>query len=760
MKTKLLVLLTVFSCFAQFSFGQIPVPFNDNFDGVNQGWFCVTDSGSSWELGTPTYGTTNSTHSGINCWDLNLDSAYHSPSSTKLYSPLFDFSGASGMNISFWINMNVEGVWDGTRLEYSINGSNWNVLGAFNEDSTYRWYNYDSLNSSGLPGWASNSSGWKKCAHSLSFLNNTAGSVQFRFVFTADLSVSHDGVSIDDFAIDTTSVPLYYPVSINIATANISPAPCYNLPFNVPFNISGQAENFNANQSLTVNINWGDGTDTAYIIAAGNNTFSTSPSHIYTSAGIYSLQYIVIPPGGLADTLIKYNQVNLQDTCSDLSGKVYFDVDSDCVYTVGIDTVFKKFDVFLDNGLFPTMTSTDNSGNYLFRTIGNNAVSIDSTTAAFCPANNQYNISVLPSHNNNFALQAVNGFNLKTTIPFGSITTGFMGDVWVSVKNLGYNNVSGQLLVNLPSGITFVDTLGDHPDTIINSNTLVYNFLSLGFNNPVMMQIFFIADSTLLPTQQLCFTAIATPVTGDLDASNNEFTWCEYPSTSFDPNEKHVNPIGAIPNDTVLRYSIAFQNTGTAPAHNIYILDTISDNLDLSTFNFIASSHLAQYQLLPGNVIRFSFSNIMLPDSGNNQILSHGYVTYSIRPKHNLANGTAIANSAAILFDFNEPVITNTTLNFIDSTLIASVNDIKMQQHNFAVYPNPFSSSITIENKMNLNGAFSFELSDMIGRKVITLNKNSGTISIPVSQISSGLYFYKITESMTKAVQFGKLIKQ
>ena len=57
---------------------------------------------------------------------------------------------------------------------------------------------------------------------------------------------------------------------------------------------------------------------------------------------------------------------------------------------------------------------------------------------------------------------------------------------------------------------------------------------------------------------------------------------------------------------------------------------------------------------------KFSFDNIYLPDSINNEPESHGYVAYRIKPIDDIQLGDIVLNQASIYFDFNLPVITNT----------------------------------------------------------------------------------------------------
>jgi len=111
-------------------------------------------------------------------------------------------------------------------------------------------------------------------------------------------------------------------------------------------------------------------------------------------------------------------------------------------------------------------------------------------------------------------------------------------------------------------------------------------------------------------------------------------------------------------------YRVRFQNTGTAPAQEVIIRDLLDSDLDITTLHILASSHpITQVEIIPDNALIISYEGINLPDSGSNLQGSQGFVIFSIKPKSNLPEGTQITNQAGIYFDFNEVVLTNTTLN-------------------------------------------------------------------------------------------------
>ncbi len=137
---------------------------------------------------------------------------------------------------------------------------------------------------------------------------------------------------------------------------------------------------------------------------------------------------------------------------------------------------------------------------------------------------------------------------------------------------------------------------------------------------------------------------------------------------AYDPNDKLVNPVYPFNyalTDEDLVYTIRFQNTGNAEAYDVVIKDTLDANLDPSTFRVIASSHddVLSTTLDANQYLSFNFIDINLPDSTSNFDESQGFVMYKIKANEDVEDGTIITNTAGIYFDFNPPIITNTTTN-------------------------------------------------------------------------------------------------
>ena len=62
----------------------------------------------------------------------------------------------------------------------------------------------------------------------------------------------------------------------------------------------------------------------------------------------------------------------------------------------------------------------------------------------------------------------------------------------------------------------------------------------------------------------------------------------------------------------------------------------------------------------------------MLPDSNVNEPASHGFIKFRIQQKASNPTGARIENTAAIYFDYNAPVLTNTTWHTIGNDFIIS----------------------------------------------------------------------------------------
>ncbi len=164
------------------------------------------------------------------------------------------------------------------------------------------------------------------------------------------------------------------------------------------------------------------------------------------------------------------------------------------------------------------------------------------------------------------------------------------------------------------------------------------------------------------------------------DAEQEVAIDCQMIRDSYDPNDKQVLPTGTTvehytPTKAMLDYTLRFQNTGNDVAYTVIVVDTLSENLDISTLQIGSSSHAYTFSINGSGqpVLKWTFSNINLPDSTTNKTGSNGFIRFSIKPKDGMAAKTRIENTAYIYFDYNDPIRTNTTVNVMyDVPLVAN----------------------------------------------------------------------------------------
>jgi len=241
---------------------------------------------------------------------------------------------------------------------------------------------------------------------------------------------------------------------------------------------------------------------------------------------------------------------------------------------------------------------------------------------------------------------------------------------------------------------------------------------------------------------------------------------------SFDPNEK-IGPTGYgaehfVPVGKPLEYRVNFENlsSATAPAQLIRITDSLPPPLDLRTVRLKEIGFKQNRIVIPNNQ-SFYQSRVQLGtdlgnlqadilagvDLVNNRVFwnlqaidpntsetpldpfagllppnnpSHdgeGYVIFTAEAKSSFPNRTAIGNFATIIFDQNEPIVTNTTLNLLDSVVPTSQ----------IATLSPTSSSPNVE--LNWTGTDDTDGSGFAGNSIL-VSENGGAYIPLVNSLS------------------------
>ena len=125
-----------------------------------------------------------------------------------------------------------------------------------------------------------------------------------------------------------------------------------------------------------------------------------------------------------------------------------------------------------------------------------------------------------------------------------------------------------------------------------------------------------------------------------------------------------------------LEYTVHFQNLSSNASENLLIQDEFSEYLDavsFESFEIVEMSHLSTgYQgFSANNAIEIYFNGINLPSAEVDEENSKGYVKFRIKfhKDQTIPEYTKIENSARIIFDNQEAIVTNTVFNTMVNVL-------------------------------------------------------------------------------------------
>lgn len=467
--------------------------------------------------------------------------------------------------------------------------------------------------------------------------------------------------------------------------------------------------------------------------------------HTYFFSGTYDVTYIVTAPDGKMDSLFCAAENIFGGPCGTFTVYGYLDNNANCMYDTGEQLVYNIPLVLLNGSSFYSQFS--NGANNASINAGiNYTAQIDtaylhSLGYAITCGSGLINFTATTGNNTIYF-----GVGCPSIFDVGVYSSGYgfkLGNTATVLSGLKVKTcspTSGNYNLTLDPKLSFLTSIV--PPVSGSGLNYTWNYSNMqSFNNSVAYNALYF---NLSPTAQigdtLCYTFALPPSFTDDDPTNNSVTVCYPVKAAWDPNMKEVSPAGIgaaglVAPGTQLTYSLFFQNTGNDTAKHVYLLDTIDSDLDINSLEVLQSSHSMQLYILNGNVLKFDFRNINLPDSNVNEVASHGYVLYRIKPKNNLTNGTTITNSAAIYFDSNPAIITNTTLNTISIPLSISESNFS----NLNIYPNPASDKLIIET--SFSGNANVKISDLSGKEIVSSHLTGRVSEINTSNLKSGIYF-------------------
>lgn len=262
---------------------------------------------------------------------------------------------------------------------------------------------------------------------------------------------------------------------------------------------------------------------------------------------------------------------------------------------------------------------------------------------------------------------------------------------WVNYMNTGTTTLNPTITLQFDDTRLVYDSSSNH-NVVVIGNTITLNVQNLqpysnwwfnGFYLYFHVKTTAVLGDSLITKAAVNYANITDSVHVDGRTIRN----------SYDPNEKDATPTltpTQVANGTPIAYTVHFQNTGNDTAYNVVIADTLSNLLQANTLQIVAASHNVKTTIRNG-IVYFEFLNIMLPDSGVNQIKSNGFVTFIVKPLPTLVAGTNVYNKAHIYFDYNSPIITNNAVTQITNITIVPLK--------FINYTAQLNSETVVENK-------------------------------------------------------------
>lgn len=357
-----------------------------------------------------------------------------------------------------------------------------------------------------------------------------------------------------------------------------------------------------------------------------------------------------------------------------LKGILFYDVNSNGIKDIG-EANFTLATVKAVNGSYQKIAIPSDEGFSM-------KVDLLGTYATSVVFQSPYYIAVPASHPStfttylntdsfSFAIQPLPAIKdlVINTIPLSPARPGFSVKYQIIYKNVGTAISSGEVHFKRDPRLNFVSAVP--PNNSVNADTLKWSYTNL---QPLEVRSITVNMTVSTPPtvnigDTLTSIGIITPVAGDQTPNDDTVIVKQIVIGSYDPNDKYEKNEGRIPPEYVadgkyLDYLVRFQNLGTDTAFNIVVLDTLSEKLDLSSLQVITASH--SYKVtLTGNILTWTFNDIMLPHSAINEPASHGYIAYRIKPFNSVAPGDTIHNTASIYFDFNLPVQTNNAFTVV-----------------------------------------------------------------------------------------------
>ncbi len=498
-------------------------------------------------------------------------------------------------------------------------------------------------------------------------------------------------------------------------------------------------------------------------------------AHTYAAPGDYTIRAKLYNGSTVIDSL----HTDFENVfCATLPVKFYYDANSDCLLEPGEPYLSQPVLTEVDSNGVPVDTVSATGGFYynVKGTIGDiysfKVISLPGNMQMSCPSSGIINESLVPGifiyPIKYFAINCSTGTSFDLAVNAVIPVTGIhdeWGNIYVSNNYCAPTN--GRLTLHYSSKYAGAPSQVSPTPLTVAGDSIVWDVSALSSMASAPTQLHYqinYASTTLTvgDTVHSYFTLL--PASGDVYPANNSTEIIDTIRAGCDPNEMSVFPAGCIGHDTAsvkLQYTINFTNVGNDTAFNIYVMDTLSNNVDISSLRLKMASNtmnIFKYQNATYNIVKFDFPAINLVDSATCP-QCNGAVVFTVNTRPGLPIGSTIFSHAGVFFDDNPVVMTNVVENFVGdcptpliSPQVTHINAIDAVY----IFPNPAQNTITVSVT---NGAYtSFTINNTLGQHLVSQSINADQSVVNVSMLPAGIYYIALTGDNGTAIR--KFVKE
>lgn len=463
---------------------------------------------------------------------------------------------------------------------------------------------------------------------------------------------------------------------------------------------------------------------------------------------------------------ISLNRVAMYDATSGyITGRVFYDKNTNCVFDNRDEIINDRY-IIVTPG--PYILKPDNLGFYkAFLPPGKYEARLSEkkywSASTGCSEIRKFTINTGTAEDSvDFAQQLQPGIkDVKITLTNSGGWRTAKGNTnlyILSFENLGSNLINeGVIQMKIMEGLTQIKTFPAYDS--IRNNHIYWNYklLNSGENRKIAVYLTIPADynnNTINLSANIQGLQDENESGNNSDTLNQNVNGVEFGAFSKQafPAPTYPDSVSFIPpGETDLSYTITFANYGTDTVRTVYVIDTLDLNIAMQYTQETGASHPYTTQVLNGppgsnlGILIWTFPNIKLspnPGKYTDFVGDKGFISFKVKLKSGLTEGTRIYNKASVVFDLEEFHQTNQVEAKISNSVgIKPVDDASQNQ--VSVYPNPVNNLLNI--KTGEHSVSRWILYNNVGAVTLSgISDGRAITTLSTEGISQGIYHLEL----------------